>query len=505
MSRNRQLIINMTASFIAYIITLGISFALSPYIVENVGVDAYGFVGLANNFVSYAGLITIALNSLASRFVTIKIYENDMHGANIYFSSVFIANLVLMVVMGIAGVLLIIFLENLIDLPGNLYWDVKILFSCLFLNCLIGTIGSVFSISTFATNKLYINSIRQIESNILRLVILVPLFLLFQPHVSYIGISALVMGMYVFLFNIYYTKKLLPDIHLKLSYFRIKAVISLIASGVWNLIVRLGQLLLDGLDLLITNIFINATSMGILSVSKLIPSAITGIVSTLVNVFSPNFTILYAQNKRDELLKLVKQSMNIMGVLANIPIIVLIVCGRRFYELWQPTQNATQLYILSLLTCMGLIFNGGINCIYDVFTVVNKLKWNAIGVCITGALSTLTVYILLRRTELGLVAVAGVSSALAIIRNLLFTVPYGAHCLNLKWYTFYPDVIKPVIYVSITGFCGLFIEKYFNVGGWTGVIILGIMMIIIAVIFGFGIILDKNSRDVIISKIKGGK
>ena len=120
-------------------------------------------------------------------------------------------------------------------------------------------------------------------------------------------------------------------------------------------------------------------------------------------------------------------------------------------------------------------------------------------------MSTLTVYILLRRTELGLVAVAGVSSALAIIRNLLFTVPYGAHCLNLKWYTFYPDVIKPVIYVSITGFCGLFIEKYFNVGGWTGVIILGIMMIIIAVIFGFGIILDKNSRDVIISKIKGGK
>ena len=495
----------MSASLIAYVVTMGINFLLSPYIVENVGVDAYGFVGLANNFVSYAGLITIALNSLASRFVTIKIYENDMHGANVYFSSVFIANLILMVIMGIAGGLLIIFLENLIDLPGNLYWDVKILFSCLFLNCLIGTIGSVFSISTFATNKLYINSIRQIESNILRLVILVPLFLLFQPRVSYLGISALVMGMYVFLFNIYYTKKLLPDIHLKLSYFRIKAVISLIASGVWNLIVRLGQLLLDGLDLLITNIFINATSMGILSVSKLIPSAITGVVSTLVNVFSPNFTILYAQKESDKFIKAVKQSMNIMGILANIPIIVLIVCGRRFYELWQPTQNATQLYILSLLTCMGLIFNGGINCIYDVFTVVNKLKWNAIGVCITGALNTLTVYILLRRTDLGLVAVAGVSSALAIIRNLLFTVPYGAHCLNLRWYTFYPNVIKPVIFVAISSICGLFIEQKVCFGGWFGLIVLVIITIIISVCLGFGIILNRNDRDVIIRMLRQGK
>ena len=503
MNNNKQLIINMSASLFAYIVMLGINFLLSPYIVKNVGIDAYGFVGLANNFVSYAALATIALNSLAGRFVTVKIYEDNMHEANVYFSSVFISNLLIAVVLGIIGTFAIVFLEKMISIPGSLYWDVKILFSLLFINCLVSTIDSVFAISTFATNKLYINSIRQIEANILKVIILLLLFLFFKPRIAYIGIATLIMGIYILLFDIYYKKKLLPDIHIRLNDFSLSAVIKLISSGVWNLIIRIGQLLLDGLDLLITNIFINATAMGILSLAKLVPAAITGIVGNMVSVFAPNFTILYAQKENDKLIKAIKQSMKIMGIIANVPIIVLIICGRRFYELWQPTQDSSELYLLSILTCMGLIFNGGINCIYDIFTVVNKLKWNAIGVCITGVFSTVAVYVLLKTTNLGLIAVAGISSTLAIIRNLVFTVPYAAYCLKLKWYTFYPEVIKPIMFVSISCFIGLIVEKHLALRNWYGLILMGVISLFVVIIVGGGIILNKDDRKMFLDKIKG--
>lgn len=59
---------------------MGISFLLTPYIIDTVGKEAYGFVGIANNFVSYAKLITLALNALAMRFITIKIHENNIVG-----------------------------------------------------------------------------------------------------------------------------------------------------------------------------------------------------------------------------------------------------------------------------------------------------------------------------------------------------------------------------------------------------------------------------------------
>ena len=50
--QNKRLAINMIASLFSFVISMGISFVLSPYIINTVGSEAYGFVNLANNFVS---------------------------------------------------------------------------------------------------------------------------------------------------------------------------------------------------------------------------------------------------------------------------------------------------------------------------------------------------------------------------------------------------------------------------------------------------------------------
>ncbi len=506
MTKSKQLAVNLSANFIAYAVNLGISFFLSPYIVRSIGVDAYGFVGLANNFISYATLITVALTSVEGRFVTVKIYEKDMNGANKYFSSIFMASSILSAVIGIVLAAIWIYLEHLINIPQNIFWDVKILFAVLFVNCLLSTIGAIFTVATFATNKLYLDSIRKIESNAVRVAIILLLFFLFSPKVSYIGISSLAAGIYVFVFNIYYTRKLLPDIHIRRKHFDIGAIREVLSSGVWNLLTRLGQLLLDGLDLLITNIFIDTVSMGVLSLAKTVPNAISGIVGSMVSVFSPDFTILYAEKKTDELIASVKQSMKIMGIIANLPIIVLIVCGDYFFELWQPTQDASQLQILSILTCFGLIFSGGINCIFNIFTVVNKLRVNSIAVCVSGIISTALVFILLKTTDLGLYAVAGVSSAIAILKNIFVIVPYAAHCLKQKWYVFYPDVFRPVLFVFACSAIGFLIKYVFPFTGWIRLFLLAGTMVLISVVIGGFIVLNKQDRNFVMSKIRrGGK
>lgn len=491
----------MSASFVAYIISYGISFFLSPYIVKNVGVAAYGFVGLANNFISYASLITIALNSMAGRFVTIKIYEKDSDGTNRHFSSIFTANLILALIMSVIGFFVVFFLEKLIQIPSNILPDVKILFLMLFLKCILSTIGSTFAIATFATNKLYIDSMRQTESNILRLVIIVALFLAFEPKVCYIGITSFVTGFYAFGFNIYYTKKLLPDVKIRKNLFDIKAVLEIVSSGVWNLITKLGMLLQDGLDLLITNIFIGAVSMGVLSLAKTIPAIITGIVGTLVGIFMPHFTILYAEKKQSDLVKAVKQSMKIMGILATLPIVVLIVCGKEFFALWQPTQDANQLHILSLLTCAGLIFNGGISCINNVFTVVNKLKVNSIVICITGIISMGIVFVLLKTTDLGIYAVAGVSTVVVTVKNLVFTVPYGARCLKQKWYEYYPDVARPAVFVAASSIICIFIKNIIFFNGWLGLFVMSAVTAAISCAIGMFVVLNKNDRAILKARI----
>ena len=46
LSDNKQTTINLITSLAAFVINAGISFVLTPYILEKLGNEAYGFIGL---------------------------------------------------------------------------------------------------------------------------------------------------------------------------------------------------------------------------------------------------------------------------------------------------------------------------------------------------------------------------------------------------------------------------------------------------------------------------
>ena len=48
-------------SGLSVVISYLINFFLTPFITDNIGMGAYGFVSIANNVVTYAGIITVAL------------------------------------------------------------------------------------------------------------------------------------------------------------------------------------------------------------------------------------------------------------------------------------------------------------------------------------------------------------------------------------------------------------------------------------------------------------
>lgn len=174
--KNKQMAINMLASLIAFMVGLGIRFFLTPYIVSTLGSEAYGFIGLSLNILSYTSLITIALNSMAGRFVTIRYVEKDFTVANQYFSSVYYSNLILAVIILLIGIGLVLFLEYLIEIPVSLIIDVKFLFILLLLNTIINLVMEVWCGATFIKNRLDLSNIRNIIGNLLNACILVSLF-----------------------------------------------------------------------------------------------------------------------------------------------------------------------------------------------------------------------------------------------------------------------------------------------------------------------------------------
>jgi len=224
MNKNKQLFINLITTLLGLIVNIGISFGLSKYIVSTIGEEAYGFVSLANNFVMYATIFTTALNSMASRFITINIQRGENESANKYFSSVLISNVIIIGILIIPAIVLIAYLEHFVNVSAGIIIDIKLLFLFIILNFFVSLIGGVFTIATYCTNKLYLSSIKNMESYIIKAIIIVGLFVAFKPAVFYIGIATLISGIFIVLYNVKFTKELLPDIKIKKSIFSWKKV-----------------------------------------------------------------------------------------------------------------------------------------------------------------------------------------------------------------------------------------------------------------------------------------
>lgn len=493
--KNARLAINMIATIFSFIVTMGINFVLSPYIINTVGKEAYGFVGLANNFISYAQLVTLALNAMAGRFITIKIHQGDSEEANKYFTSVVVANTLTAIALLIPSVLIILNLNQIINVPQEILGDVQILWGLVFLNFLIGLVLTTFNVATFVTNRLDLSSIRDIQANIIRVITLMLVFSFLTPSVWYIGLASIICTIFIGMYNIYYKIKLLPDVKFSLKYFDIRVIMELLYSGIWHVVIKLGQILSDGLDLLISNIFINPAAMGILAIAKTVPNAIFSLLCTISGVFSPQITIQYAKGNKEALIEEITKSMKFTGFFANIPLAFLIAAGSMFYKLWVPTENITLIQVVSVLTVIGIFVQGIVNPLFGVFTVTNKVKLHSFMIILIGILNACFVLILLKTTNLNILAVAGVSSVTNILRDLLYTPIYSAHCLSISIMTFYKPIIRYIISTVIMIITFSFLTQFISLVSWGTLIVFAICCGIVGGLINYFIMFGKIERD----------
>lgn len=505
MNNKKQLAINMTAQILSFVVGLFISFYVTPYIIGQIGVEAYGFVGLANEFVGYAQLITIALNSMASRFITIKLHEGDDDAANKYFNSVLLANTIISVALAIATTFVIIFMDKLITVPHELLSDVRLLWILMFANFILGIITSVFGVATFAKNKLYLSSLRQIESQILRVIVLVLCMYFLPPSTWYIGLAAIVATSIVSWYNYVYTKKLLPNIEIDKKHFDIKRLKELIASGIWNTVTKIGGLLSSGLDLLITNKFVGATAMGILSLSKTVPNLILSTIGSIVSVFAPELTISYAKKNYDDIKSQLNFSIKLLGLFTCIPMAILFAYGAEFYGLWAPTQDAKFLQLLSIITCCSFVFSLPLEPLWNVFTAVNKVKQTSIYLVCNSIITIIIVFIgvnLIDNSFYQLVLIAGTSTVFAIIRSLIFLPLYGAKCLNFKLNTFYKPIFQNTLSVIIITALSVGIKTLIKIDSWIILFVCCAITGLLSLLINYFILLNKEERKIILSKVR---
>lgn len=94
----KQISLNIIGLALSFVCTTFVSFFVSPYVVKNLGAEAYGYVGLANNFIGYFNIVIIAITGMLSRHVTVQYSQKNYEEASGFFSTAFFAQLILAIV-----------------------------------------------------------------------------------------------------------------------------------------------------------------------------------------------------------------------------------------------------------------------------------------------------------------------------------------------------------------------------------------------------------------------
>lgn len=496
MNNKKQFILNFISQIIFFVVNFGVSFFLVPYIVESINATAYGFVGLSNDFVSYAQLLTVALNSLVGRYIVISLFKKDYKKANSYFNSAFFVNLLFSIILFVLSLFFIIFIDKIINVPKELITDVRLLFTFTFITFFINIISSVFSVGVFATNKLYKSSIISVISQIVRVIILFITFFVLDPSVWYIGFAGFIGTSIISVGNLIFTFKLIPELKINFKYFNIKRVFEVMKMGIWNTISRLSSIISNGLDLLITNLMVSSAAMGILSLPRSVHTIILNLFGSIAGIFSPRITYGFANNDTEDIKRQLIFSYKFLGVFSNACLIAFIIGGMDFFRLWVPSQDTNLIYLIAILSCSSLVFGLPMESFYNLFTAANKIKTPAIVSMIFSFITIIIVFISLSLTNddnVKLIIISSTSSFTGLIRILTLLPLYSSSILKVKKTYFYPVILKNLLAFIISLIITYFIGKVYIVSGWISLIIL--CLIIFALTFVITYFINFNNEE----------
>ena len=478
MKRDKLIVANtMLLGTIAIVLSSGINLLIVPFITRRLGVEAYGFVTLARTISDYAGIVLLALNSFSSRYMSISYMQGNDREFSQYFNTVFFGNLALGAILFVIGIAFSCMSSLFFNIPTELSADIPILFIMVFLSSYLMFVSTAFQSITYSVKRLDLFNGIRIASLIVQALLLVILFSASKGNVIFVGIAFVGQYFTVFLLSIIVKLRFVPDLHIRSKDFSSNHLKNLLTNGVWNSVNQVGNVLNSGLDLWITNIFLTAEMMGMISITKTIGGLFTTFNQTISQAFQPNFLQLYSENRTEELMNEFIRAMKICGAIANTVFIAFIVLGKSFFQLWVPLLNSQKLYFLSIMVVLPALFEGYVCPLGYIYTLKAKNKVPCYVTIVGGVLNVLGMIILLNTTSLGEYAILGTTTVIMCCIYLWFNPVYMARCLEVKRLFFYPQIIKNTIAAVVPICFFYFIQDMFpEPSNWGWLIVYGILL-----------------------------
>lgn len=464
-----------------------LSFLITPFLVNHLGREIYGFYGIANSFVSYITIIAIALNSMAAKYITVEYVRGNELKAQKYYSSVFFSNVILCLILTPILVIIIFNLSIFLNISSDYIKQIQCLFVLIFAAMILRFLTSIYGTVLYTKNRMDYRAYIDLIKAALRLFLYILLFTLFKPSVVYLGVVLFLLELFNSVSQICISKKLMPQFKIRIKLFDLHLIWETLKVGVWNSLNQLGDLLLSSSDLIMSNILLGEMASGNISIIKTIPTLISGVITAINGVFMPRATNQYAQGNKKELILEITNSQKMMCTIITPLVLCLIIFSVDFFNLWIHGDNDILLANLMIIDVSRMLIVASVWPVSNLNIIFDKVKVPSLFVIFSGIVNIISMWGLTAFTDMDIYSIVITTFIITFLFYGLFIPLYSSKNLGVSYFTFVIPEIQMIILALIVFFIVKPIHDLINISTWSLFFfiggICGIVAVVISVLF----------------------
>jgi O-antigen/teichoic acid export membrane protein len=495
-----QLPKNLLANVANFALNIIIGILLVPYFIGTLGVAAYGLIPLATSLTSYVTILTDSLNTAVSRFLTVDLHRGDYEKVNRTFNTA-IFGLSGVVILLIPVIIALSYLAPLIfNVPPGQGSSVILLFLGVLSAFLIRSWSSNFTVTLFAHNRLDLQNLLNAVSSIVQVSLIVLLFTLFSPQLSYIGVSYLVSSIVFLTGAIILSKRINPHLRISIHDFDRSRLHDLLSMGWWSVINQVGSLFFLQIDLIAVNILFGATATGEYAVVLVWATLLRGIAGTLSSVLTPMILTYYAKDKLSEIIQISKSAVKGLGLFIALPIGLICGFAPQLLTLWVGPQFA-RLAPLMLILTFPLVINLCVLPLFAINVAFNKVRIPGIMTFIMGIGNVILAFSLPLLLGLGYYGVAIAGAIVLTLKNTFFIPWYATKVMNIPAKTFTKSITAGVFATLFLAGSAFIVGKIFLISSLAGLVVAGSMLSLVYFIIVWFIGFNQDERHIFLHYI----
>jgi len=487
----RRLLANVSTNIIALLVSVLVGLWLTPYLIRNLGIEAYGMVPLVVQVVNYFAIFSVVLRDVMGRFVGIHLSRQEYSQSNIYFNTGLFSALILCVLLCIPVIVITALLPSMLNIPEGHVRSTRQLFFLVATSCFLDIMSHPFLVSPFIKHRFDLSNLVTILSRALRIAILVLCFNYLNVSLKYVGWSYCGMTLFVLGGSIWLMRQLSPQLHIRWSSFRQYALREMAGMGTWMTINQIGSAFYLGSSLIVINILLGPAEGGRYGPFVLLLSLLSMVGRTVASVFTPIAYEYIAHKEQEALVYHTGRSTRFLGLIIALPVGLLCGLSTPFLTWWLGPSFADLGFLLCLLVGPWLI-NVAVRPQFAVYRGMNKVKVPAIVVLIGGALNVLLSMLLIKYTRLGLYGVALAMGFCLTGKNMFFTPIYVAMVLGRSKFLLFRDFVFPVVMGTSLGLAGFGLSQLYELSSTFS---LGTAAILLSIVYLLVCWIAMNKKD----------